>query len=620
MIRIIQPLIFTVFILGLATNAELACKPETTLYDWPGFLLIGLAGILSLFLWGRKAWGEQLPSLTCVAALAAFAIWIAIRACLSPVDYLARGDLALLGVFVVVYSLTSAAFAEPTWRNWLVGLQLLFGFCNLGLAIYQVAFDSSFHPLPWIERDSVQASGLFDDTNHFAASLLFPACILGGILVGGSAKAGSRTFAALGLGLCLGGLVLAVSRSGYLAAGVGIFGLAMFAFWPQRVEARHRWTAPLGVSAVALTLLLAGVWVLGSAGDGVSTGIRAQIVDALKSSRIELWEPAWRQVEMEPVLGTGSRTYEIYNRQFRPESMPAEIEERTFANNDVLQLTAEYGWIGISLALVCIGIHLAFGVQAIGRELAERKAARVELASSSLGLTMGAICALLALLTLAFFEAHLHVPSIAVLAAISLAILANPTGPKQIKGRPAAAGLAQVAAIIAGTLLLWFGHRYTQSDWHEIESEKLARADRLEESLKELRSARVLDPSDPALHIREAELAVEIYGANLDAAANSYHEGYELYPQDPRLLISLGATLAELGREDEATRYFEEAVFWAPSYGVTRYAYASHLSRLGRDADANLALRWAGEATAYHWTSEILTNFPPTTSSVGVER
>ncbi|MEM7013318.1 MAG: hypothetical protein AAF585_17745, partial [Verrucomicrobiota bacterium] len=125
------------------------------------------------------------------------------------------------------------------------------------------------------------------------------------------------------------------------------------------------------------------------------------------------------------------------------------------------------------------------------------------------------------------------------------------------------------------------------------------------DSLLELQSARALDPNDPFLHIREAELALEVHGANLEVAAKAYLKSYDIHPQNPRMLIALGEVLEELDRSEEATQYFQEAVFWAPSYGITRYAYASHLLRLGRDADANVAMIWANEASVYPWTAEV---------------
>ncbi|MFT5465026.1 MAG: hypothetical protein ACI8UO_000112 [Verrucomicrobiales bacterium] len=600
MVRFVQPLILTVFILGLSTNAELACDPENSLFDWPGFLLIGLAGVLSVLAWGGKAWGQQLPSLSCVGAFLVFAIWIASRAWLSPVEYLGRGDLTLLGVFAIVYALNAAMFAKASWRCWLIGVQVLVAFANVGLAIYQAKVDPGFHPLPWTGRSSATAGGLFENSAHFAGFLLVPACMLGGILVGGKPKAAARIFAALGLGLCLGGLVLAVSRTAFLAAGVGVFTLAVFAFWPARVEARHRWTAPLGVLAVALALILSAIWVIRPKSD-----LRSQAAEALASPRFEFQVIAWNQAQDQPIVGTGARTYEIYHRQFRPESIPAEVEEQALAGNEPLQLLAEYGWIGLVLGIACVGIHVGYGVRAIRRELAERRENGAELASGSIAWTIGAIAGLLALLVLSFFETIFHVPAVSLLAAMALGILANPAGSKFPTGRPAAAGAIQAFAVICGLLLIIFGHRYAKSDLREFEAERLAEAGELEASVDKIKEARELDPADPFLPMREAELALEIYGANLEVAADCYLESYELYPQNPRMLIALGQTLDELGRSDSATRYFEEALFRAPTYGVTRYAWANHLLKLGREAEANQALQWANEATAYRWTAEV---------------
>ena len=115
MSRSSQYLIFGILSLGLTTNAELGCDDDSLLH-WPGFLLIGMAGFLSCALWGRQAWGERLPSLTCVGSLVVFAVWIAVRGYFSPVNFLARSDLALIAVAGIVYVMTSTTFASAVER------------------------------------------------------------------------------------------------------------------------------------------------------------------------------------------------------------------------------------------------------------------------------------------------------------------------------------------------------------------------------------------------------------------------------------------------------------------------------------------------------------------------
>lgn len=344
MSRSSQYLIFGVLMLGLTTNAELGCNDDSLLH-WPGFLLIGMAGFLGCALWGRQVWGERLPSLTCVGSLVVFAVWIAVRGYFSPVSFLARADLALIAVAGIVYVMTSTTFASVGWRRWLVGLQLFVGFVNIGLALYQMRFDPHFHPLPWVERTNIPPSGLFENSDHFAAFLLFPACILGGFLVAGNPARRARLLAALGLGLCLGGLALAVSRTGFVAAGAGIFTLAVFAFWPARTKSPQRWLGPSAIGALGLVLALTGGWVFRDPGSPLAMDIRERIAGAAASPRFEFWKTALTQAELEPVVGTGSRTYEIYSRQLRSD-LPVEIPDQAFAGNESLQLLAEYGGSG----------------------------------------------------------------------------------------------------------------------------------------------------------------------------------------------------------------------------------------------------------------------------------
>lgn len=157
---------------------------------------------------------------------------------------------------------------------------------------------------------------------------------------------------------------------------------------------------------------------------------------------------------------------------------------------------------------------------------------------------------------------------------------------------------------MAGALLLWFGQGYAQSDWLEFQSRFLTPEAELEQRYELLQKAAMADPGDPFLPIAEAELAVEISRANLQEAEAAYRRSYDLFPQNPHLLVALGETLDELGRSAEATRFFEEALYWAPSYGVTRYAYATHLLRTGKEVEAVDAFRRANEASAYPWAAQ----------------
>ena len=242
----------------------------------------------------------------------------------------------------------------------------------------------------------------------------------------------------------------------------------------------------------------------------------------------------------------------------------------------------------------------------VRREIRRRREAGVEPASETLAVTIGALCSLVSLGCLACINGHLHVPAIAASAAIALGMLANPSARSRERGNVLAIAVPRIAAIAAGVLLLVFGQKYVRSDLREIDSDRLAASGQVQEALQAVQAARQLDPVDPFLAAKEADRILAVYEGSLTAAAMAYFESYRYYSQNPRVLLRMGGILEELGRPEEATRYFEEALFWAPSYGITRYAYAMHLLQLGRDEEANAALRWASEATAFRWTSDPL--------------
>jgi O-antigen ligase/tetratricopeptide (TPR) repeat protein len=136
----------------------------------------------------------------------------------------------------------------------------------------------------------------------------------------------------------------------------------------------------------------------------------------LQDGRLEVWSRAWALAQQFPVWGTGSGTYPYVDlpRQTVPNG-PVDFRIWDHAHNEYLEALVEGGLVRLVLILAAIGLVFARGRQALARQ--QSPAVR--------GLVLGGLFAFTTLVAHSVVDYGIHLPAVAVLAAVLCAHLAG---------------------------------------------------------------------------------------------------------------------------------------------------------------------------------------------------
>ncbi|RYD75906.1 MAG: hypothetical protein EOP84_17620, partial [Verrucomicrobiaceae bacterium] len=194
-------------------------------YGLPVYLLVGLAGVASIF--ARRTGGATRLNWPCVVITVLFAGYILVRASMSPVEHLARTDFFMTIGTLVVYLIVSTRLTQARDRVMVLWALLIFALLHvLGGAIQFKQGDNSML-LPWIFRPDYgrRASGFYICPNHLAGLLEMLALLGLSLVIWGRTKMSTRVILGYLVGMCLAGVAITGSRGGYLST---VGGLAVF--------------------------------------------------------------------------------------------------------------------------------------------------------------------------------------------------------------------------------------------------------------------------------------------------------------------------------------------------------------------------------------------------------
>lgn len=260
---------------------------------------------------------------------------------ITPVRWLGWQDWFCWVQLIVVFWVVLNGIHARGPRQVLLGTLLLLGFVSVGLACYQ-----RFEQPDWLMLGRVQAgqffgraSGPFGIPNSLAGLLLLliPPC--GALAFRRDSGAAQRVFFGW-LAVVLGfGLLLTISRGGWIALGLAL------SVWPMF---SRRWSLRRRIAVVAGTLVLVvGVGaVLFRASPKVRERLVAMMEDAGERSRPIMWRAGWKIFLASPVLGSGAGSYNILFEKHRPDHQQAEPK---WTHNDYLNTLSDYGIVGFTL-------------------------------------------------------------------------------------------------------------------------------------------------------------------------------------------------------------------------------------------------------------------------------
>ncbi|MDB6006037.1 MAG: hypothetical protein JWR15_3024 [Prosthecobacter sp.] len=600
-----QKLTLILFLLGLFVTGLLGTETRL-LFFWPGCMLIGLAGVVAVLRWKLRVSFQ--PSDWCLLTVLALAGYVGWRAWVSPVEVYAREDGAILLACFVSYLLTVTAISQPKWRLGIVCVLLVLVAGNLTAGWLNFKGRWDFHLVPNFSRSFPpgRIGGFFNNPNHLAAFLSFSAFLSAGMMLFARIHIASRLLLGFVILSMLAGVALTMSRAamlGFAVGGVVFVILALWIVWATR-RSLFKW--------LILALLLVG----GGTGAALyKVNEDSMLTRHLNSPisndiRVQIWHAALDQHAESPWIGVGSRMFYEGSITHRDPTSSAQAGDSLFAHNEYLQTLADYGWVGLSLVVLVVLVHLLNGLRFLRWYAAEKFLSTGMLGSNSLALTLGSIAALLATLAHAVFEFHGHVPITAIIGAILLGLLANPGiesevfKPRRIWGLRflmKIAMLAASAALVAAAAI--FGTADGYAAYARVENRRGETAKALVHSARAVE----MDPRNAVLAYQhglalmdsiKSDMTKDAYLRTVDASMRELIRATALNPHNYLYQLALADVLDAAGKHDAAYLAIQRALSLAPLYEEPRMALGMHYHRLKQYKDAEFAYIWAGQALA----------------------
>jgi O-antigen ligase len=567
-------------------------------FSYPGFLLLGCAGLLSLILTGTKrCW----PSWGLLFTAGLFFSYLLLRGFFSPLPFLATSNALLILAALITYTLSAAFLTGVRTRSLLIVGFVFLETGHLWMGLTQFVSGNKWLLFDYLRPDyGSRASGFYVCPNHLAGFLEMLALMLLAIGLFGRVSTWLRV-SCLYFG-CAGfaGVLITGSRGGYLSSAAGLSLLGIYgAYHLIRVE-RFRLSLLVVGGGCAVGVLLLGFTFV--AHSDLLTGRFGSIAEP-QDVRPHLWQAGIRAFDQQPVVGTGAGTYLIYGREFRD---PTVQTDPIYAHNDYVQLLAEYGVIGGALLVCFLAVHFLAAWRYAAWKLRRLQCSEKAL-SSSLALVIGAAAAIAALAVHSIFDFNLQIPGNTLFAAFLFGILANP-GVSWQRNESASwswiwSALPPVLGVISIGLIVprWQGESEAEaSRWAFLKGAY---------ALAVYHAKRAAEygnqEPDSFYYLGESRrlLANQFGGAIrenfLKAAAEAFDQGLEDFPMDERSLVKGGLTQAELGQFQKADSYFNQAFRWDPNLGQIYAFYGARLQLEGRNQEA---------INAYHRSNELSGN------------
>jgi len=266
------------------------------------------------------------------------------------------------------------------------------------------------HPFGWwrfedIHQAANKMTASFGNPNHFAGfmALSLPLALAGGLLVFRSrVRIGCYI---VGLSI-IGGLVLSLSRGGWMACLCGSLFLVCWLLGSRGIDKKKLLFAACGVTIVVFILIFS------------NTTVTLRLVTILQDpiqvlgGRLRLWGATATMIADYPILGVGPGNFGTVFTQYHP---PGMLVRHFFAENDYLQWVAE---IGVGAIGLIVWIVMAFLKRAIQKRNHPSRLVR--------GIAAGALSGMVAIGMHATVDFPFHIPAHALMATSMAALVMAP--------------------------------------------------------------------------------------------------------------------------------------------------------------------------------------------------
>lgn len=450
----------------------------------PAYALVALAALLAIPTGVRNVFSAPGAGI----AVLAFAGWIAWRCLAQPPDpALAQTDFAAMLACVAAWAAATMGLADNRSRFLWLGLCVVIGLGQCGVAAWQLSHRGFSMPFWWSEelrgfyegRFWTRARGLFLNPNQFAWTMNGLALLTLSVGAWGRVRVLARVLLLYVSAVFIVMSVLSASRGGLLSLAAGLAVFLLVSGGTIVAVLRHNRVLMLG--GMLLAVVLVGVagwlafsmsWVAQGRVDVLSTpgmlDSTLQQADAAKvgDPRGFYLENGVRLLESAPLAGVGPGMFRYGARWYRDPHMSGDA---TFAHDDWLQLASEYGYVGLVLGATVLVLGVARGVSAFVVAV-ERSHELGGMTSSRGAFALGGACGLVAFAAHSFTDFNMHIPANALLAAMALGLATAPRAePRRVRGGlPGILSLAGATAAVCALAI--FLNREGRAQWEMLQA------------------------------------------------------------------------------------------------------------------------------------------------------
>jgi len=384
-----------------------------------GLLLVACVGLWLLLTLSDDYTSVNAPTATPIHLLVLL-YWsiAAISTALSPVKKAALGDLQTLTLYLLLFVLCARVLRVARFRSWLITLYL---HISLIVSVYGLRqwFFGAKALATWVDPESSLAKTTrvysYLGNPNLLAGYLLPAVILSLVAIvawpGWIRKSLALTMFVVNATV----LILTFSRGGWIALLVELLTIAvlLFYWWSISMPTFWRtWSLPIFLGTVVGLLIIGLIFVEPFRVRIVS--IFADRKDSSNNFRKNVWESVFQMIRDRPIIGIGpghgsfNKVYPLYQRpRFTALS----------AYSVFLETIVETGFLGFTCFLWLIVVTFNTGFLQLRRL---RKTKNME------GLwLMGAIAAIIGLLTQGLFDTVFYRPEVNTLWWLMMALIAS---------------------------------------------------------------------------------------------------------------------------------------------------------------------------------------------------
>lgn len=384
-----------------------------------GLLLVACVGLWLLLTLSDDYTSVNAPTATPIHLLVLL-YWsiAAISTALSPVKKAALGDLQTLTLYLLLFVLCARVLRVARFRSWLITLYL---HISLIVSVYGLRqwFFGAKALATWVDPESPLAKTTrvysYLGNPNLLAGYLLPAVIFSLVAIvawpGWIRKSLALTMFVVNAAV----LILTFSRGGWIALLVGLLTIAVLLFYWWSIEIPkfwRTWSLPILLGTVVGLLIIGLIFVEPFRVRIVS--IFADRKDSSNNFRKNVWESVFQMIRDRPIIGIGpghgafNKVYPLYQHpKFTALS----------AYSVFLETIVETGFLGFTCFMWLIVVALNTGYLQLSRL---RKTKNME------GLwLMGAIAAIIGLLTQGLFDTVFYRPEVNTLWWLMMALIAS---------------------------------------------------------------------------------------------------------------------------------------------------------------------------------------------------